>query len=333
MPSRPDLACLRSRGRFRAGWGLGLVMGGALLVGCVPDYLAPPPAPQETVTRTPAPTSLPPLAEARAENRSRHVAERFAPHPVVLSGNSGTESAALFFPASATAIVAAAEDSAQLRAASLAVFTHAPLLTYTGDNHAAVVNELTRLGATRVLTVGPVGLAEASGDITVISDPGTLAALGELTAHHFLEVIIEDPSDMVQAVANLDGVTPVVLNAAWAEQAAPEAGTPAQSLPAFPIGTRRDGQQGPLVVATPASSVAAVANARSFGTEVQVLAEADPRRSRRGLWALAGLADQPLVAVGEEFGSGAELSRAIREAEAAVGEATGAAAAPGGAES
>ena len=293
------------------------VLAVGLLAGCVPGYLEPPPDPRVTVTGTPAPSGARSLAELRADNRSRDVADRFPARPTVLDDPSGTASSELFFSSSVTVIVAAAADAPQLRAASLAVFTHAPVLTYTPETHTDVVNEITRLGASRVLTVGQVGLAAAVGETTVIRDPGTLSALGELTAHRFTEVVVADPEDMVQAVANLDGVTPVALTAGWEEM---ERG-PAADLPAFPISSRRDAQQGPLVVATPASQIAAVANARSFGAEVRVVPEANPRATERGLAAMVGMADRPLIALGEEFVSGPALSRAIREAEAAAEEA------------
>lgn len=286
------------------------------LTGCVPDYLTPPPDPQAEVTSLPEPPAVRSLAEIRADNRSRHVADRFPERPTVLDDPSGIASSALFFPSSVTVIVAAPDAAPQLRAASLAAFTHAPLLTYTPETHTDVVNEIARLGASRVLTVGQVGLAASVGEVTVIRDPGTLSALGELTAHQFTEVLVAEPGHMIQSVANLDGVTPVVLTAGWEDMTREQAA----DLPAFPISSRRDAQQGPLVVATPASPVAAVANARSFGAEVRVVPDADPRATKRGLAAMAGMADRPLIALGDEFVSGPALARAIREAEAAAGQ-------------
>lgn len=302
----------RAKALFAATAALGV----ALLAGCVPGYLTPPPAPQAAVTAAPEPSVARPLAELRAENRSRHVADRFPERPTVLDDSSGTTSSELFFSSSVTVIVAAADAAPQLRAASLAVFTHAPMLTYTPENHTHVVNEIARLGASRVLTVGRVGLAASVGETTVTRDPGTLSALGELTAHQFTEVVVTEPADMVRAVAHLDGVTPVALTAGWEEMTREQAA----DLPAFPIASRRDAQQGPLVVATPASQLAAVANARSFGADVQVVSDADPRATERGLAAMVGMADRPLIALGDAFVSGPALSRAIREAEAAAEE-------------
>lgn len=293
-----------------------IALGVGLLAGCVPGYLEPPPDPRVTVTGALEPSAARPLTELRADNRSRHVADRFPERPTVLDDPSGTASSELFFSSSVTVIVAAAEAAPQLRAASLAVFTHAPLLTYTPETHTEVVNEIARLGASRVLTVGQVGLAASVGETTVIRDPGTLSALGELTAHQFTEVVVAEPADMVQAVANLDGVTPVALTAGWEEMTREQAA----DLPAFPIASRRDAQQGPLVVATPAAQVAAVANARSFGADVRVVPDADPRATERGLAAMVGMADRPLIALGDEFVSGPALSRAIQEAEAAAQE-------------
>lgn len=71
----------------------------------------------------------------------------------------------------------------------------------------------------------------------------------------------------------------------------------------------------PLVVATSNTSIAAIANARSFGAKVVVVDEPDPRASFDTLFALAGLANGPLVALGTDFGTSDELSRRISQAE------------------
>ena len=42
---------------------------------------------------------------------------------------------------------------------------------------------------------------------------------------------------------------------------------------------------------------------------------ADPRQSEETLYAMAGLSDLPLVALGSQFGSSEELQQRIREAE------------------
>ncbi|MBA4506092.1 hypothetical protein H0H28_12370, partial [Corynebacterium sanguinis] len=46
-----------------------------------------------------------------------------------------------------------------------------------------------------------------------------------------------------------------------------------------------------------------------------VVDEPDPRQSRETLLALAGLANEPLIALGPEFGTEQELSRRIMRAE------------------
>ncbi len=254
-----------------------------------------------------------PLAEVRADNRNRTVDEHFAPRPTVLRDEAGLVTSRLFFDGSDTVVVAGPSDAAQLRAASIAVFAHAPMLSYSRARHPEIVAEISRLGATRVLTVGEVELAETSGVVTVMADPGTAAGLGDLTAHRFHEVVVDEPGGMVAAVAALDGSRPVLLTAGW------EASTlrPGRTE-AFPVSSRRDAQRAPTTVATAASPVVSVANARSYGASVRVVDSPDPRESEATLRAMAGLADRPLLALGEQFGDGRRLADAITLAEQGV---------------
>lgn len=254
-----------------------------------------------------------PLDDARTQNQARHVAERFAPHPVVLDDPFGFESSRLFFPASETVVVTDATVEAQLRGASIAVTAHAPLLVYAPENHADVVKEIQRLGAHTVLTVGDVAFAPASGYVNVQRDPGGLEALHTMTSLAFDVRDIVDTTDAresVTAVASLAGNPPV-----WLRTRDAPATKPGAEAAPFPLQSRRDADMAPLVVATPESPLPAVSNARSFGARVAVVDEPDPRQSRETLFALAGLADEPLVALGPEFGTEQELSRRIMRAE------------------
>lgn len=254
-----------------------------------------------------------PLDDARTQNQARHVAERFAPHPVVLDDPYGFETSRLFFPASETVVVTDSTPQAQLRGASIAVTAHAPLLVYAPERHGEVLEEIQRLGAHTVLTIGDVAFAPASGQVTVQRDPGGLDALHTMTSLEFDVRDIEDTADAretVAAVASLAGNPPVWLRT----REAPATKPGAQAAP-FPLQSRRDADMAPVVVATPASPLPAVSNARSFGARVAVVDEPDPRQSRETLLALAGLANEPLIALGPEFGTEQELSRHIMQAE------------------
>lgn len=250
------------------------------------------------------------LNEARTQNQARHVDARFGDRPVVLDDEFGDETSRLFFTSSEAVVVTDTSLEAQLRGASLAVTAHTPLIAYTPQRHRAVVEEIRRLGAHTVLTIGEVALAPTTGDIRIQRDPGGLDALHEMTSLRFYTRGITDPGDAVAAVAALEGDPPMWLRTGDAATTKPGA----RATP-FPIQSRRDADMAPLVVATPASPLPAVTNARSFGARVEVVTEPDPRDSEETLFALAGLAQAPLVGLGPEFGTPEELSRRIMQAE------------------
>lgn len=254
---------------------------------------------------------LSPLDQAIAVNESRHVATAFEEHPVVIGDDRGIESLDYFFRTSETLVVTDETVEAQLRGASIAVAAHAPMLVYSSDHRQEILKEIERLKTHTVLTVGAVSLAQTSGRVAVYRDPGGMDALGRMTAERFTEHVVASPGDAADAVANLDPNHPRWLRAAWAD---PVVMSGASAKP-FPITSRRDAHMAPVVIATEESPVASVANARSFGAAVTMVEEPDPRESNKTLFAMAGLAELPLVALGSQFGSGEELSRRIMQAE------------------
>ncbi len=258
-----------------------------------------------------------PLREARAANRFRYVDPDFPATPVVLEDSDGRGSAELFFGASQTAVVSGPSDAAQLRAASIAVANHAPMLVYTRETHPEIVAELEKLGASHILLVGDVQLAATSGNREVIRDPGTLDALGQLTARRFTEQTVDDPADMVPALAVLDPGESTLLVPTWDELPAEQ--TAGERLPAFPAQSRRDARAAPVVIATAASPLVAVANARSYGADVTVLDDPDPAVSLESMNRVAGLADRPLIALGGQFGTAGQLAERIRAGEERFG--------------
>lgn len=257
----------------------------------------------------PAPTD--PFDRAKAVNESRHVAERFEEHPVVLDDTHGLQSLQHFFPSSETLVVSDMSVEAQLRAASIAVVTHAPMLVYEPSRHQEIAKEIERLRTYTVLTVGDVAIAQTSGRVRVYRDPGGLDALGAMTAVRFTEQLVARPEDAARAVAEVDNQVPTWLRAAWAD---PKVLPNAEAKP-FPMLSRRDAQMAPIVVATPESSIAAIANARSFGADVTMVNVADPGASEETLFAMAGLSELPLVALGTQFGTGDQLAARIMHAE------------------
>ncbi|WKD57794.1 hypothetical protein CAPI_06265 [Corynebacterium capitovis DSM 44611] len=222
----------------------------------------------------------------------------------------GFETARLFFDSSETLVVTDGTVEAQLRAASIAVVAHAPMLV-DDDLHDEVVAEISRLGVHTILTVGDVSLAPSSGAVSVVRDPGGLEALGVMTALLFSERTLTDPAGAAAVVAELTAEDPTWLRAAWADPVV----LPRANATPFPVQSRRDADMAPVVVGTRDSSIAAVANARSFGASVKVVDNPDPSASQDTLRAMAGLGSAPLVALGGDFGTDALLAARIMHAE------------------
>lgn len=265
----------------------------AVLTSCTP---AEPPSPWE---------------QARASNQNRSVSQAFPDHPVVLDDPYGFASSELFFSSSEIAVVVDETVTAGLRGASVAMVTHAPLLVYTSENHSDVVAEIRRLGAHTVLTVGAVGLAPTSGYISIVRDPGGQKALEKMTALRYEEQVVQRPEDAVESVAAAPQEHPVWLRASWADPLV-QANARARPVPAQ---GPRDASMAPKVVATPRSDFAAVVNARSYGADVEVVENPDPRQSEEALTEMIGLSSEPLIAFGSEFGTSAKLAEAIQGAE------------------
>ncbi len=252
-----------------------------------------------------------PLERNIAVNQSRHVADAFEDRPVVLDDPHGLETAELFFPRSETLVLCDATVEAQLRAASIAVFANAPMMVYDPSRHAEYAAAIARMQTDTVLTVGDVSIAPSSGALRVRRDPGGLRALGKMTSVRFTEQAVGEQGDAVKAVAGLNQRTPTWLRATWADPIA----LPGAVAQPFPIQSRRDANMAPQVVATRYSSIPSVANARAYGALVTMVPLPDPRRAEATMFAMAGLSERPLVALGSQFGTSEELAFRIRAAE------------------
>lgn len=262
-----------------------------------------------------------PYREARADNLNRHVSQEFNPTPEIIAdlSGSGVEVSQKFFTASDTVVISSGDVADQVRAASVAVVSHAPMLIMTDETRAEVVAEISRLKATYVLEVGDVPLASGDGAQRRIKDPGGIAALGELTALQFYPKAITYPTAVIQAVAALDPDDLSYLIPGWDEEIYQEAiaqpsrrDTSRAKLPPFPGQSKRDAGMAPLVIASEQSSVAAVATAKAYGATVRSMRYPDPRFSTESMKMVAGLADQPLIALGSQFGTAEQLSQKIR---------------------
>ena len=267
----------------------------AMLTSCAPD------------------AQLSPLDRARGVNQSKHVGKLFAGEPEVVDDVLGIKTTRLFFPTSETLVLSDTSVEAQLRAASIAVTTNAPMMVYDPARHAEYVQMIADMRTVNVLTVGDVAIAPSKGAVSVRRDPGGLRALEQMTALRYRERTVATPQEAVREVSDLHQREPLWLRAQWADPAV----LPASNPEPFPIQSRRDANMAPRVVATWESSIPSVANARSYGADVTVVPLADPRKSEQTLFAMAGLAERPLVALGGQFGTSEELVGRIREAEAA----------------
>lgn len=273
-----------------------------------------------------------PYRLARIDNLNRHVSSEFEARPEVIADRdgSGVEVSRKFFDSSDTVVVSSGDVADQVRAASVAVVSHAPMLTMTNSTRSAVIAEIGRLGARYVLEVGDVPLASGGGDQIRIKDPGGIAALGEMTALQFYPRAISYPTSVIRAVAELEPEEVAYLIPAWDEQTYREAlekpsrrDTSREEVVSFPAQSKRDADMAPLVIASEQSSVAGVATARAYGATVRSMPYPDPRFTRETMEMVAGLADQPLIALGAQFGTAQQLSEKIRLGEEVVAPVAG----------
>ncbi|WP_368266427.1 hypothetical protein [Corynebacterium ulcerans] len=251
------------------------------------------------------------LEEARVRNLNRHVASSFIPEPQVVGTpyDSGAAASQLLFDASDTVVVSDSAMASQLRASSIAVVAHAPMLTMTDQSQAEVIAEIGRLGARYVLAVGDVPLSSVDGSRRVIKDDASFEALGRLTSLKFTPRKISE-GEALEKVATLNPADIALLTLEDSPQ--PPSGPSQEKIMAFPLQSKRDAEAAPIVIASPESGIAAVATARSYGATIRVMPVADPRHSEETMSMVAGLSDEALIALGSQFGTAENLAKVIR---------------------
>ncbi|BAU95659.1 hypothetical protein N24_1397 [Corynebacterium suranareeae] len=265
-----------------------------------------------------------PYREARAENVARVVSEDFPDSPTVISdtGYSGVKTSELFFDDSDIVVVSGAGIAEELRAASIGVVAHAPVLHAPGGNDAEVTAEIERLGASTVLLVGSAlpDLAENDVITKIIHDNGTEEGLAQLTALQFETKEVETVADVVRETSTLTPDEQTLLVPSWGGV---KASSTDEKLDAFPLQSKRDGEMSPIVLASPESGISAVATARAYGAEVRFMDYPDPRFNQDQMKMVAGLADKPLLALGDQFGTGEQLAAKIKRGEEVTTELPG----------
>ncbi|MCK7678262.1 MBL fold metallo-hydrolase [Corynebacterium sp. CCM 9186] len=308
----------------------GAVLTGTALVACSADGSGDQePGQQGNAQSSPAPGREP-------------VAERFGTEPRVLADtdHSGIEVSELFFTDAPAAVIATPEPAAQQRATSIALAAGLPVLTATGTNGPELAAEIERLGAGEVLTVGGVAV-ELPETVAIHTDDGSHAAFEALTGKTPNPVTPENTaSGLLRQISALKPGD--LLGAAPAEDPAgsatgaenptdtetpdgTETDSPARSgenLDRLP--TRdRDKERMPLVLAAPGTGIAAVATARAAGADVEILDHADPRVSEHSLELIRGLDGDPVIALGQLFGSAEHFTRTTELATTATTEQPG----------
>lgn len=251
------------------------------------------------------------VSQARSENLNRFVDDAYPNKVRVIAEDFGLETVREFFSQSRTLIVVENRDGAIARGASIAIAQFAPVVIYDRSIHREIRALIEELNVERVLTVGKVTMADASGDVEIFNDPGTDQALADYTAFEFEQIEVTDPANLVHALSQLTPGGRQEVVATWDVLETREH----EKLPAIYAQSRRDKEMAPVMVATNTSPVISVANATAFGAKVRVLPDADPTRNFESLAMVAGLADGPLIAFGRDFGSSRDFSHKIRVAE------------------
>lgn len=251
------------------------------------------------------------VSQARSENLNRFVDDAYPNKVRVIAEDFGLETVRDFFSQSRTLIVVENRDGAIARGASIAIAQFAPVVIYDRSIHREIRALIEELNVERVLTVGNVTMADASGDVDIFNDPGTDQALADYTAFEFEQIEVTDPANLVHALSQLTPGGRQEVVATWDVLETREH----EKLPAIYAQSRRDKEMAPVMVATNTSPVISIANATAFGAKVRVLPDADPTRNFESLAMVAGLADGPLIAFGRDFGSSREFSHKIRVAE------------------
>lgn len=320
------------------------------LAGCA--AVAPPDGEREQ-SASPTPTPTPPPAlqgEVAVPDEATTVLDATDPVAAALR-----TSETLFVTAPVVVVAPADDAAAQLRAASAAVALGAPLLldgatppaddvapdpgtapdpsptaspgagSATGSGPDATDDELSRLQAVAVLTVGTVGV-EAGDDVVVVEAPEDDAALAELLR---LELGVGGPvapGTETAAVSALDRDAPTLLAPEGAAAPGPDAGETGAGEPtdtddpdAWPLTELPVAPDAAALLVTGApTDLAPTATARAAGLAVVVVPDGDPRSTSATVQAVASAAPQTVIAVGGAFGTAEDLAWKVRTAATGV---------------
>ena len=205
---------------------------------------------------------------------------------------------------SAEAVVVSSDDEgAQRRAAGIAVASGVPMLVQAGADASSVEEEITRLGATTVVTVGDADVA-AEGERTVVVAPGDLEGLKTLTGTEFTAAAT-DEDDPARAIAEMDAAEPT----APAEGTEGAEGEFFDALAASDPVEPQTGDNDPLAFAAPGTPLGAIATARAAGIQVEWLPIGDARATTESIEAARG--ERPLIGLGDVFGDSGKFTETV----------------------
>ena len=239
--------------------------------------------------------------------------------------NALAMSAALFDRAELVLTAPASQADAQLLAGSAAVALGVPLLlTPVSGKSAALDQELTRLGASTVLSIGGDDTQEqpARADArTQLWVPATAAAVNAVLPGPLRSSRVASTAGLAR-LTSLSSDSDTLLTQAPAASAAPT-GAPGSTrnrvatTEPLPRVTRPQGLTGVLVLATDApAQLAGVATARAAGAAVVLVPvdQPNPQASAAVVTELGASAATAVIALGEPFAAEASLDWKVRAA-------------------
>lgn len=221
---------------------------------------------------------------------------------------SGVDTARLLLTAAPVVVVAAPDEAAQARAASVAVGLRAPMFTARSGGEAELAEELARLGAERVLRVGEVTFEPDDGE--VVDAPADPQALADLIGVEFGPEVEVGSGELDDVTARQDPGSPELMTAAGEFTPGSDASGGAEGFePGSPAWS---GDDAPQILVSEDTPVAAVATAVALGGSVTHLALPDPRVDGTGVDAVRDA--QTVFALGPGWGTEDALQERIEQA-------------------
>ena len=220
---------------------------------------------------------------------------------------SGVETSRLLLTEAPVVVIAAPDDAAQARAASVAVGLRAPMLTEVPGGEAALADEVSRLGAERVLRVGEVSFH--SDDDDVVDAPSDLQELADLIGVEFgepVETVAERIDDLV--VHQQPGSPALITAGEFTAGTGADAGGEGFE----PGAAAWDGDDAPRVLVYDDTPIASITTAVALGAAVSHLRAPDPRVDGGSVEAVRDAST--VYALGPDWGTQEELEDHIEKA-------------------